>query len=521
MHRAAASPITPCRPLRSARLAILREALLHICDGEWDQADRALARDVELAQRDAACINLRGIIAQARGQWRLARRCYAKARHAQRNYLPAEQNLRRIYELDAFGSSKLPIALVDRLTLTAIRNLPASDGPSASPEALNHLDALKSISPIASPAATMLGVKRSLDWRGFAWAAATVALVTAIGWPLVHAGPHLVNTNVLMLYFVGVIWIATHYSRGAAVLASLLSVATFDFVFVEPYYTFAVADERYLVTFAVMLLTALVISTLTDRMRTQSELARQAWERVETEFLRNTLLSGVSHDLRTPLAAITGASSTLIAADGALDAATRDDLLRTISLESERMERLVTGLLEMTRLESGGLLLKREWQPLQEVIGSALNHVDRRLRGRDVAIHLPPDLPMVHIDAVAIEQVLINLLENAAEYTPAGTPIEITARAADAGMIVELADHGPGLPPGTEQRVFEKFFRMHTAESRHGIGLGLAIARGIVEAHGGTITAANRGGGGGGAGGTVFRFTIPIPVMPPILDTSA
>jgi two-component system sensor histidine kinase KdpD len=296
----------------------------------------------------------------------------------------------------------------------------------------------------------------------------------------------------------------------------VLGVATFDFVFVEPYYTFAVADEQYLVTFAVMLVTALVISTLTDRMRKQSELARQAWERVETEFLRNTLLSGVSHELRTPLAAITGASSTLIQADGTLDPPTRDDLLRTISQESERMERLVTNLLDMTRLESGGLVLKREWQPVQEVIGSALNHLDRRLRDRPVEIHLPPRLPLVHIDAVAIEQVLTNLLENAAEYTPPASPIEITAAAEGGELAVDVADRGPGLPAGTEGRVFEKFFRIHAGRSRRGVGLGLAIARGIVEAHGGRIGAANRAGGG-----AAFRFTIPLAVAPPAMDTSA
>jgi two-component system sensor histidine kinase KdpD len=387
---------------------------------------------------------------------------------------------------------------------------------------LSQLDALKSVSPAAAPQATMMHVTRAWDWRGFAWAVGAVAVVTAIGWPLVHRTPHVANTNVLMLYFVSVIWVATHYSRGAAVLASLLSVATFDLVFVEPYYTFAVADERYLVTFAVMLLTALVISTLTDRMRKQSELARQAWERVETEFLRNTLLSGVSHDLRTPLAAITGASSTLMHADGNLDAATRDDLLKMIASESERMERLVTSLLEMTRLESGGLVLKREWQPLQEVIGSALNHLDRRLRGREVAIHLPPDLPLAQFDAVAIEQVLTNLLENALEYTPPGSPIDISARATEAEIIVDVADRGPGLPAGAEQRIFEKFVRLHAPQSRHGIGLGLAIARGIIEAHGGQIIAlSRRDTGAAGSTGALFRFTIPLTVLPPTLDTSA
>src|SRR5205814_1403704 len=207
---------------------------------------------------------------------------------------------------------------------------------------------------------TMSRVKRRWDWRGFAWAIATIALATAIGWPLVHSRLHLSNVNVLMLYLLSVIWVATHYSRGAAVLASILGVATFDFAFVEPYYTFAVADEQYIVIFAVMLLTALVISTLTDRMRQQSELARQAWERVETEFLRNTLLSGVSHELRTPLAAITGAASSLVETGSGLSPNARGDLLEIICSESDRMERLVTNLLDMTRLESGALVVKKE-----------------------------------------------------------------------------------------------------------------------------------------------------------------
>ena len=503
------------RPRPASRHTILRDALLAICDGKWDQAERALAQDPRLARDDAACLNLCGIICQARGRWKQARRFYGKAMRRDRSYLPAEQNMRRFYELSTLGGTDFPVALVDRVTLTAIRNLVAA--PTSSAERLSQLGALKSISRFTTDAATITRVKQPQDWRGMLLAVGTVALATAIGWPLVHSSLHLANVNILMLYLLSVIWVATHYSRGAAVLASVLGVATFDFVFVEPYYTFAVADEQYLVTFGVMLLTALVISTLTDRMRKQSELARQAWERVETEFLRNTLLSGVSHELRTPLAAIAGASSAIIGSDGKLDTATQDDLLKTISVESARMERLITNLLDMTRLESGGLVLKRDWHPLQEVIGSALNHLDNRLRGRDVRIEIPPDLPLVQIDALAIEQVLSNLIDNAVEHTPAGTPIEIRADAAGGGeLMVDIADHGLGLPPGTERRVFEKFFRVHPPGSRGGVGLGLAIARGIVEAHGGAISATNRA-----EGGAVFRFTVPLAVAPPVLDTSA
>jgi two-component system sensor histidine kinase KdpD len=360
----------------------------------------------------------------------------------------------------------------------------------------------------------MCRVTRSLTWdiRGFTWAVGTVALATAVGWPMVHSRLHLANVNVLMLYLLSVIWVATHYTRGAAVLASVLGVAIFDFVFVEPFYNFAVADQQYLITFAVMLLTALVISTLTHRMRTQQALARQAWERVEAEFLRNTLLSSVSHDLRTPLAAIGGAAGTLLHAWERLEAPARTELLQSIAAESTRMERLVKNLLDMTRLESGGLELHRDWQSVEDVVRSALSHLEHRLDGRSVDVRLAPDLPAVLLDPLAIEQVLTNLIENAIDHTPASTPIEISARVANGQLVVDVADRGPGLPADAEQRVFEKFFRAHGDgdDAHRGFGLGLAIARGIVEAHSGHVAAANRNGGG-----AVFRFTLPTGGAPP------
>ena len=356
----------------------------------------------------------------------------------------------------------------------------------------------------------------SRDWKGYAAAAAVVGIATAIGWPL-HHKLGLANTNILMPYLLGVLWVATHHRVGAAIVASVLGVLAFDFAFVEPYYRLTVHDPQYLVTFAVMLVTAVTISTLTHHLRVRDREAREAWERVEVEFLRNTLLSGVSHDLRTPLAAITGAASTLIESGEALEPQARAEMLATIFDESERMERLITNLLDMTRLESGGLVVKREWQPLQEVVGSALHRLEGRLNGRRVAIDVPEDLPLVRIDAVLIEQVLLNLLDNALEHTPAGSAIDIAARRAGDGVEVAVSDHGPGLLPGTETRVFDKFFRAAPASRSHrGIGLGLAICRGIVEAHGGTITAATRAGGGG----AVFRFRVPDDRQPPLVDAS-
>ena len=239
---------------------------------------------------------------------------------------------------------------------------------------------------------------------------------------------------------------------------------------------------------------------------TLADEARAAWERVEAEFLRNTLLSSVSHDLRTPLAAIAGAADTLLQTDGSLDPATRRDLTETVLDESRRMERLITNLLDVTRLESGGLNLRREWQPLSEGIGAALHRMRHRLAGRPVRVDIPPDLPMVRVDAVSFEQVLVNLLDNAAEYTPADAPLEVAATAAGGRVIVSVGDGGPGVPAGTEEQVFQKFFRAHPGGGgRRGIGLGLAICRGIVEAHGGRITVANRAGGG-----AVFTVELPL-----------
>jgi two-component system sensor histidine kinase KdpD len=364
--------------------------------------------------------------------------------------------------------------------------------------------------------------RRCCDWVGYACGLGVVAAATAVGWPLVHsASLRLASVNVLMLYLLGVLWVATRFSRGAAVLTSVLGVAVFDFAFVEPYYTFAVADRQYVVTFAVMLLTALVISTLTHRARQQSELARQAWERTETEFLRNTLLSGVSHELRTPLSAIAGAASGLCEHDdGSLSPETRAELLDIIRTEADRMERLVGNLLDMTRLESGGLVVKKEWVPLAEVVGSALRRMERRLGDRPVRTDIPPDLPMVHADAVLLEQVLSNLIDNVIEYSPPASPVEISAvsnRDGNGSVVIEIADRGPGLPPGTERRVFEKFFRAYPAETRRGVGLGLAIVRGIVEAHGGNVTAENRAGGG-----AVFRVSLPASsARASAIDTSA
>lgn len=489
----------------------------------------------------------------------------------------------------------------------------------------------------------------------YASAVAVVLLTTVICWAMF---PVFAATNLVMVYLLGVTFVATRSSRGPAALASVLSVAAFDFFFIPPHFTFAVADSQYLLTFAVMLLVALLISTLASRARAQADAVRQRERRtsslyamsrdlgaaqnvddvgmisakhveevtsaqvfvlstglsghlrevgsrvqarplndrdeavarwvfenrrpaglgtdtlpaasalflplagsdqslgvlgvrpasglpftpdqmqlldafaslaaaaldrvrllgeaqraqveVETERLRNSLLSSVSHDLRTPLTSITGAASSLLQVPGNLDDASRRDLLETIHEEAFRLNRLVANLLDMTRLESGALKVRKEWSPIEEVIGSALTRLASSLAGRRVETEVPDSLPLAPFDALLIEQVLVNLIENAVKYTPAGGEIVISASASPEALSVEVSDRGPGIPPGDEARVFEKFQRLEGRGRKGGVGLGLTICRGIVTAHGGTINVFKREGGGAS-----FRFTLPIEGEPP------
>jgi two-component system sensor histidine kinase KdpD len=270
---------------------------------------------------------------------------------------------------------------------------------------------------------------------------------------------------------------------------------------------FQIPVQRHLLeTFAAQVALALERMTLAER-------SQQARLEVEAERLRTSLLSSLSHDLRTPLGVITGAASSLRERGEHMSAETRRELLDSVLTESERMNRLIRNLLDMIRLETGSLEVQKEWQPLEDTIGVALFRMDERMKEHPVEVKLPPDLPLVPIDAVLMEQVFINLLENTAKYTPAGSPVEITAKAELGVVQVTIADRGPGLPPGEESRIFEKFFRGAGAEAGKGVGLGLTICRGIVTAHGGRIWAEARPGGG-----MLMHFTLPLsgPAPPPI-----
>jgi two-component system sensor histidine kinase KdpD len=239
----------------------------------------------------------------------------------------------------------------------------------------------------------------------------------------------------------------------------------------------------------------------------RENLSRQAQGanlQIEAEQMRNALLSSVSHDLRTPLTVIAGSASSLVEGEKHLDSETKQELAQSIYEEARRLDCLVHNLLEMSRLQSGQAMLAKEWHVLEEVIGCALAQLDPQLHDHPLRINLPTDLPLVQIDALLMERVIINLVENSLKYTSPGTPLEISALIQEKEILVAVAARGPGLPVGQEERIFEKFYQVAPGSAR-GAGLGLTICRSIIEGHGGRIWAANRTDGG-----AVFSFTIPL-----------
>jgi two-component system sensor histidine kinase KdpD len=234
--------------------------------------------------------------------------------------------------------------------------------------------------------------------------------------------------------------------------------------------------------------------------------AEQALMLRESERLYTALLNSISHELRTPIATITGAASLLDSKVNG-DSATRDELTRDIQRAAERLNRLVANLLDMSRLDAGRVSLKLDWCDAGEVIGVAVQRLHADLAQRPLSIHVAPDLPLVKMDFVLMEQVLVNLLDNACAYTPPNAPISIDAALSGNQLRIMVTDGGPGIPAADLERIFEKFYRV-AGTATGGTGLGLSICRGLVEAHGGALQAANVPGAGA-------RFTITLPASTP------
>jgi two-component system, OmpR family, sensor histidine kinase KdpD len=238
----------------------------------------------------------------------------------------------------------------------------------------------------------------------------------------------------------------------------------------------------------------------------------------ETERLRSALLTSISHDLKTPLAAVLGSASAMRDVGDKLSDGEKADLLATVIDESERLNRFIANLLDMTKLESGAIAPNLSSHDLSEIVGTALRRATKILGGHHVHLDLAADMPMVRIDAVLFEQALFNLLDNAAKYAAAGTTIDVRSWRDRDSVVLQIVDEGEGIPQGDLENIFDKFYRVQkTDQVRAGTGLGLAISRGFVEAMQGTITAANRGD----RKGAVFTITLPIPDQPQRLDTAA
>ena len=236
-----------------------------------------------------------------------------------------------------------------------------------------------------------------------------------------------------------------------------------------------------------------------------SEQARQAQVLKATEKLQNALLNSISHDLRTPLVSITGVLSSLSDAKVWQDNENRTKLIENARQEADRLNRLVGNLLSMSRLEAGAVKLRPEPCDIQDVIGAALAQLDEQLGKREVRVNLSENLPLIPLDYILMEHVLVNILDNAIKYSPPEAPIDITAHVSNAFMEIDIADRGIGIPPEDLNRVFDKFYRVHRPDNISGTGLGLSICKGIIEAHNGFIGAENRPGGG-----TIITIGLPL-----------
>lgn len=275
--------------------------------------------------------------------------------------------------------------------------------------------------------------------------------------------------------------------------------------------TLAWTDIDGALVVGVLIVMALIITGLNQRLLEQEQVAREMALQVENERMRSSLLSAVSHDLKTPLATIIAAGTTLVGRRAELDAAAVDDLAASIVGEAERLNRLIQNLLSVLRLESPGIELRRTPEAIEEIVSAAVERVNARLGKQPVRLELARDLPLVLAEPLLLEQVLTNLLENARRHAGPDAKVCVRAQAGRDELIVSVEDDGPGIPADERDKVFERFYRGRHAASRDGgVGLGLTICRAIVRAHGGRIAVLPRAGGG-----TAVEFSVPLSTAEP------
>ena len=328
-----------------------------------------------------------------------------------------------------------------------------------------------------------------------------VAITLGLVW-LIHTNAPELQMAVL-LYLVPIILVASTWGRGPSITAALAAVLGHDVFLVQPAGTLTIARAEDALGLVILLFTALVTSQLADSARRGYEKENEAALARRSDQLKTALLRAVSHDLRSPLASIKASVSGLRQAGGSYSDEDRAELLAAIEEEADRLARLVTNLLDASRLEAGVLTPHTRPQDLRELVATVVGRLQPLLTGRQVCIDIPEGVPPVPCDYAQIDQVVTNLVENAAVHTPPSTPVTIRAIVEGDEVRSEVVDQGLGLPATDRERIFRPFER--GASEARGSGLGLAIARGLVEAHGGRLWAEDAP-----TGGTRFIFTLPL-----------
>ena len=378
----------------------------------------------------------------------------------------------------------------------------------------------------------MLKIPALKQFLGYIAAVVVIGAATAV---LKVFGGHVNPTTVALVLLLLVLFVATAWGSKPAILASLVGVACFNFFFLPPFGTFSIAEPENWIAFIAFVITALTAGQLSARARQRAEEATAARREVErlyhelqdsferssqakalkqSERLKSALLDAVTHDLRTPLTAIKASATTLLddqrslaSGETRLGEEGRQEMLEIIDEEADRLDRFIGGLMELARIEAGEMQLRRQWNSLDEIIMAAMKRAEPRTRAHKIELWLDDQLPSVNVDEPALVEVVYVLVDNAAKYSAPGSVIKVAAKAGTDNMVrVIVEDQGPGIPTELRERVFDKFFRAMRDgdQGKHGTGMGLAIAQGIVEAHGGRIWI-EAGEGGAGA-----RFVVEL-----------
>jgi K+-sensing histidine kinase KdpD len=351
---------------------------------------------------------------------------------------------------------------------------------------------------------------------------AGIAVVIAV---LRAAGGVANATTVALVLLLWVVISSTRYGPRVGAVAAIVAVLAFNFFFLPPLHTFALQDPLNWIALCAFLVVALVTGELSDRVRRRAEEAETSQREIDrlykelkaafdraaqaealrrSDQLKSALLDAVTHDLRTPLTSIKASTTALLDATSTLGGAARRELLEVVNEETDRLDRIIGALVSLAKVEAGALGLQPRWCALDDVLQSAIARV-RHDSGRIVTA-VDAQLPSIRADGRALEEVFTQLLQNALRYSPLGSPVTVRATCANGAVDVRVEDEGPGIAAADRERIFEKFHR-GDRETGGWLGLGLAIARGIVDAHGGTITATDRADGRHGA-----AFVVRVPI---------